>query len=161
MHVNQEFPVKKELWEEALTRIIAFHAPFRHDSEVAWAIWTALALDLKIGPSAVQSLKSLDDPIVILQALHAEEAGLCAVALDKSEREPLMIPESLSGKHWLLAYEASSRGWLPTGGSDFVGDDPDFGFLRSHKVQFYLPDSVRNAKPSGMAPSFGLAPMFY
>ena len=72
-----------------------------------------------------------------------------------------MVPESLDDKNWLLAYEAYELGWLPAvGGVDFVGADPDFLFLRAMGVRFYDVAGVKGIQPTGVAPSFGLAPLF-
>jgi hypothetical protein len=92
--------------------------PFSHDNEVAWSLWAALRLKLILRRTAVDALAKLDDPIVVLQALDAEESGLCEVPLDKTRWEALMTSDSLSDEHWLLAYEGHSHSWLGQGGTD-------------------------------------------
>jgi hypothetical protein len=49
-----------------------------------------------------------------------------------------MSADALYDEHWLLAYEANVKGWLPSvSGTDHVAADPNFGFLKSRKVFFY------------------------
>ncbi len=61
-----------------------------------------------------------------------------------------MSVDALYDEHWLLAYEAKVKGWLPSvSGTDHVAADPNFGFLKSRKVFFY--DQSR-ATAAGTAP---------
>ena len=46
-----------------------------------------------------------------------------------------MNSSELYSNNWLLAYEASVKGWL--NGSDFIKDDPFFKILKDNKVEFY------------------------
>jgi hypothetical protein len=51
-----------------------------------------------------------------------------------------MTPGELYGSHWLLAYEANVKGWLPSGRSgDHVNNDSNFGQLKAAGVSFYDP----------------------
>ena len=58
-----------------------------------------------------------------------------------------MTGDALYEKHWLLAYEANVKRWLPsTGRTDHVDGDVNFGFLKRSNVFFY--DSRRLAAPA-------------
>jgi hypothetical protein len=62
-----------------------------------------------------------------------------------------MTADALYEKHWLLAYEANIKGWLPNGaGTDYVVNDANFGFLKQNNVFFY--DSAL-AAPAPPAPA--------
>lgn len=49
-----------------------------------------------------------------------------------------MTAENLYSEHWLLAYEALMKGWLPSkDGSDYLSADPFFSILKTGNVEFY------------------------
>lgn len=49
-----------------------------------------------------------------------------------------MSADHLYSDHWLLSYEAFVKGWLPpTGGTNYITQDPFFEVLNSHGVSFY------------------------
>ncbi len=49
-----------------------------------------------------------------------------------------MKATDLYSEHWLLAYEAYERGWLPSeNGTDYVANDGLFSILHRHRVRFY------------------------
>lgn len=122
---------------ELLNDMIATHAPMRHASEVAWALWGLLSFKLKLTKTAVDELAVMDDSIVALLALDAHERGL-ARGLDTTLWASFMTGEELYRSHWLIAYEALVRGWLPSvDGSDYIGADPAFAYLKAQKVRFY------------------------
>jgi hypothetical protein len=57
---------------------------------------------------------------------------ICAAMLNA----PAIAPSR--SLHWLLAYEANIKKWLPnSGGTDYVRKDVNFGFLKRNKVSFY------------------------
>jgi len=81
---------------------------------------------------------------------HCEQHGLVSKTLDKTLWSSHMSVDALYDEHWLLAYEANVKGWLPSvSGTDHVAADPNFGFLKSRKVFFY--DQSR-ATAAGTAP---------
>jgi hypothetical protein len=58
--------------------------------------------------------------------------------VDLSVWSNLMTGSALRGEHWLLAYEARIKGWLPSrDGSDYIAADPCFAWMRSENVSFY------------------------
>lgn len=67
-----------------------------------------------------------------------------------------MTQDSLYDEHWLLAYEANIKGWLPSaGGVDHVAADVNFGFLKANQVYFY--DASLAAPPA--APAIAQVPL--
>ena len=124
--------------EEIVNELVVRHSALRHSSEVANAAWACLALNLKLHDAAVDAISHCDDSVVALLALDCEQHGLLSKALDKSIWSSHMTGDALYEKHWLLAYEANVKGWLPNvGGTDHVGNDVNFGFLKQNNVSFY------------------------
>ncbi len=124
--------------EDVLNLQIEQHAPLGHGSEVAWALWAALALSLNISSAAAAALAEMDDSVVALLALDADKRGLFPGGLNAGRWAARMTAADLREEHWLLAYEANVQGWLPTlSGGDHVAQDPDFGWLKTRGVHFY------------------------
>ena len=139
-------PLVPEL-EEVANDLIVKHSPLRHSSEVANAAWACLALRLKLHDNAVDAISRCDDSVVALLALDCERHKLVSKPLDKSIWVTHMTQQSLYDKHWLLAYEANIKKWLPnTGGTDHVQDDGNFRLLKRNKVSFY--NSRLGAQPA-------------
>jgi hypothetical protein len=132
-------PILPEL-EEIANTLIADHSTLRHSSEVANAAWACLALGLKLHDKAVDLISQCDDPIVALLALDCERHNLVSKPLDKTLWSSHMTSDALYDEHWLLAYEANVKGWLPNvGPADHVAADVNFGFLKANGVYFYDP----------------------
>lgn len=124
--------------EEIVNTLIIEHSSKNHSSEVAHSLWACLALNLNICNSAVDKLSQFDDPVVALLALDCESHGLTLKPLDKALWCDHMIKESLYDEFWLLSYEANVKGWLPSKtGTDHVGNDASFSFLKANGVRFY------------------------
>jgi hypothetical protein len=108
-----------------------------------------LALGLKLDDTAVEAISKCDDSVVALLVLDCEQHGLVSKALDKSLWNSHMTHQALYDKHWLLAYEANVKKWLPSsGGTDYVRDDVNFGFLKRNKVSFYDSSLAAPAPPA-------------
>jgi hypothetical protein len=121
---------------EVFESVIARHAPRAQGSEVAWAVWGAIAWDVQLSTDAARLIDAMEDDIVALLAMHANVKKLFpAGALTGSKWTALMAqPDALTGEHWLLAYEGNQQGWLtaPT-----VAKDAAFASLSGAKVSFY------------------------
>ena len=131
---------------EVIESVIAFHAPRVQSSEVAWALWAALAWDISLSTQAARALDPMEDDIVALLALQAEAKGLFATgALSKSAWSAItQQPHVLNSEHWLLAYEANIQGWLNT---PTVAKDPCFAGLSKTKVSFLDPAGIKPQFP--------------
>jgi len=141
---------------EASARIAVRHAPLGHGSEIAWALWMSIAHRARITNSAAEAVSKMDDSLVALLALHAQSEGLIESELDTSLWEQSMSGEELRGEKWLLAYEASVRGWLPSlDGVDHVGSDRFFDKLRRNDVRFYDSSAMTISADSPQAMSIG------
>jgi hypothetical protein len=133
------WPIDKSRLESAINLLIVENAHRGNGSEAAWGIWLATQFGIPIRVAASRAIGRMSDDVVALVALHAREAGMLK-AVDTSEWAMSMTREALLGEHWLLAYEAYVRGWLPSlDGTDYVATDPAFSYLRSKDVHFYDP----------------------
>jgi hypothetical protein len=133
-----------------MNRLVCAHSRQKHSSEVANATWACLALGIALHSDAVDLIAQCDDPAVALLALHCEHNGLLAKPLNKATWMTHMTQQALYDEHWLLAYEANIKGWLPSAsGTDHVMSDPNFSFLKLNGVSFYNPTL---AAPPASAP---------
>lgn len=124
--------------EATIEQLVSRHVPLGHGSEVAWAIWLAVATESRISKKVAGPISTSDDPLVPLLALHANVEKLVVGGLDTTTWEDLMTSEELWGDQWLLCYEANVKGWLPSKGKkDHVRADPCFGYLKAKGVTFY------------------------
>lgn len=123
---------------EVIESLIERHAPLRNASEVAWALWAAMQLEITLSAKAAKAVSQMDDDFVALLALDARERGrLPASALKVASWEAMIKdPTVLLEEHWLLAYEATVRGWL-SGGQAHVTADSFFNTLMLGDVHFY------------------------
>ena len=94
---------------EVFESVISRHATRAQGSEVAWAIWGALAWDVPLSARAARLVDGMEDDIVALLAMHAAARDLFPNgSLTKNSWATLVSqPEVLNGEHWLLAYEAN------------------------------------------------------
>ena len=130
-------PLRDEIGE-VLNTVIIEHAAIGHSSELAWALWGCLVLDIPLTQAAGDALARCDDPVAALLALHLNAVGLVSSPLTTALWETKMNKAGLWDEHWILAYEANVHGWLPpSAGSDDVRDDPVFGYLKRQGVRFY------------------------
>jgi hypothetical protein len=130
--------VRKDAAAEVIEALIKRHAPLRNASEVAWALWAAIDLDVSLSAEAAADVSAMEDDIVALLALDANARGrFPGGALDTDGWEALVgYSRALKSDHWLLAYEATQKGWL-TSAAPRVAADPFFSLLLRHGVYFY------------------------
>jgi len=125
---------------EVMNRQIRFHAPQGHGTEVAWAIWTALAFELNVAEKALDAAEAMDDSVVALSLLDAQRQGRLSRPIPDRRWTEYLTPDELYGEQWLLSYEAGLKGWRSSNGSkDHIGADPHFAWMRSNGVTFYQP----------------------
>ena len=121
-----------------LSVFIGRHVPLGHGSEVAWALWGHLLFGLDIENEAAMMLRRSDDPFVALLTLHAQCLGLLDADMDFPDWGSALTADGLVDSQWLLAYEASIKGWLKSEDlDDFISESPWFAFMRDNEVSFY------------------------
>ena len=121
-----------------LLQIIETHAPQRHSSEVAWAIWACIAMKLSLPPSAVHAALKMGDSVCALLLLHARRRNLIDQPATLNALRSVLTADALYGPQWLLAYEANVKGWFRfRGAKDYVAQDRNFSHLKGGNVSFY------------------------
>lgn len=123
---------------ETFNRVITQHAPLGHSSEVAWAIWGLLAMNISMQANSASAASSMNDSVVAILVLDANSKNLIPSGTDFGNYQSLMTTDDLYGEHWLVAYEANAKGWLPSvGQKDHVNADERFSILKANGVYFY------------------------
>ncbi len=131
---------------EMLSVVILTHARLGHGSEVAWALFFAMVIETKLSESATREVCKIDDSIVALLALDANTRGVMHSAFSTSIWSPYITADDLRAEHWLLAYEAFVKHWLPSIGGDHIRRRQEFKFLRDRNISFYNKDAVSDYK---------------
>ena len=123
---------------ELALHLIGKHAPLGHGSEVAWALWLVIVLNISLPAGRLDVLTQFDDPFVPVLALCAEDRGLISGRrVDRTYWEMLTTKEGLDTRHWLLAYESAVQGWLGHDTAHLVDSHDVFGWLRANEVSFF------------------------
>lgn len=136
---------------EAFSTLIKFHAPLHHGSEIAWSAWYMAQAQYALHKDAAELALQIPDPVVALCLLYAKSKGQTDASVDWSALEAKMLVEELQGVHWLLAYEAKLKGWLPTfTGGDHLAMEPRFDYLKNANVTFF--DEGATLKPMPFNP---------
>jgi hypothetical protein len=149
-HAAKGIPVDRGELGDVLNGQIVEHAPLGHSNEVAWALWGALIFDIPIARSAAIALSDVEDSVVALLALHLKSRGLVHASLNTTLWQSFLTTEELFGEQWLLCYEASVKGWLTSPlGTDHIGADARFTWLRDLGVEFYDVDKATAISASG------------
>lgn len=149
---NNGYPVTTNQLEEVLNFQILYHAPLGHGSEVAWSLWGAIAFQVPLHSTTASAVSDMEDSVVALLALDAEQRKLFLASLNKSNWAQYMTREGLYGEQWLLSYEANVKGWIPSVGGDHVMVDPCFSYLKENGVQFYDTSQAARVIPSATSP---------
>jgi hypothetical protein len=124
----------------AISTVIEHHGPLLHRSEVAWAVWGAIALKISLPDSTVRLAVAGGDSVVTLLALDAHSRGLVGFDL-QAELAVQIGKESFGSERWLLLYEAIRHGWLDE--AEVLQSDsftPFFEKLEDADVCFYDSD---------------------
>jgi hypothetical protein len=122
-----------------LEYLCRYHAPLQQGYEVAWALWLCCRFQLSISQETADVIALVDDDIVALVALDLRNRGLMP-GMAFPLWESRMSPDGLYSEHWLLAFEALRKGWLPSlNGNNYIAADPFFSILENNNVEFYDP----------------------
>lgn len=133
--------IAKSPLAEVFERVIANHAPKGHGSEVAWALWGALAWKVPLSAAAAGLVGNMDDDIVALLALDAEANQLFPHGSLNKQNWTIIAnsPDILKSEHWLLAYEGHRKGWVTC---QSVAAHAEFSGMYNANVSFY--DQAQN-----------------
>ncbi len=148
--LNAGFSVEISALARVLNALICRHAPLGHASEVAWSLWAAIAFGIPLSKEAGDAVVTMDDDVVALLALHADQLGRFSTPLTTGSWAALVTAGSLHDEHWLLAYEAAHKGWLGT--TAHIMAEPRFSLLHQMGVSFYDVALASPVLPGAAAP---------
>ena len=121
----------------ALIELCVYHGLLHQGFEVAWSLWLAKNMALRLSDPVGEIVRRIDDDIVVLAALDLRGSSLPKID-DVSLWGSHLTRDDLYSEHWLLAYEACSHNWLtPPGEDDIIASDNFFSILHRHDVSFY------------------------
>lgn len=139
--------VDHNLLADVIPRLILQHVPQGHGNDVAWAIWCALAFEIRLPQCAVDAAMNMNDSVVALLLLDAQDQGLTERGVDRDAWSIWMSATELHGEQWLLSYEARRREWRGSaGGGNHIDADENWRWASVNNVEFYSP-VVRPASP--------------
>jgi len=135
------FSLDKSKISSVISEIIKYHSKFSHGYEISWALWLAKELNIQIEAEIEEIISRCDDSIVVLVALDLMKSNLLNSKIDTSIWCNFMNRDQLYDDHWLLAYEANIKKWLPIEGKNYIMTDPFFKILKKHNIHFYDPEA--------------------
>jgi hypothetical protein len=142
------FAIDRDKIRAALQHIVRMHAPKGHTSDVAWAVWGMILFKIPLEQEVVNILSSIENPVIAILCLDARNQKLIDPTTNFQPWASLMTESELTGPNWLLAYEASFKGWLPAvGGIDYLSTAKGFSYLKANKIHFYNVGRTFSYKP--------------
>jgi hypothetical protein len=126
-------------WRSVLSAQILLNAPLGQTSEVSWALWASIAFELELDRHAIRAACRMEDSVVGLLCLHAKSLGLTRTHYTDITHKLMAAPAERYGPHWLFAYEAAVKAWLP--GASLAGD-ANLSALAADGVSFYDADAT-------------------
>ncbi|MGD0078421.1 MAG: RNA-directed DNA polymerase [Sedimentisphaerales bacterium] len=121
---------------KTFSALISKHGAKGNTSEVSWALWASLALNVRLDRGITKILGSIDDSVVAILSLDVKDKGLLEDSnLDLELWEQYMCVDELYGSQWLLSYEGQTRNWFKC--AENFDTDEAFSFLKNNNVSFY------------------------
>lgn len=136
-----DYPLNKPRISSAISEIIEQNSKFSHGFEIAWALWLAKELHIQVEKNIEPIISESDDSVVALVALDLRESGQISQNIDTTFWKNFMVKDQLYDDHWLLAYEANIKKWIPISPKNYITTDPFFKILKQHNVEFYDPQA--------------------
>ncbi|RJQ14034.1 RNA-directed DNA polymerase [Candidatus Parcubacteria bacterium] len=124
--------------KQAIEKLIVTSIKKKNNYEIAWSLWIAKSLKIKLSSQLVSGVFQLEDPISILIALDLINSNLI-IGTTKKYLNSLgnsLSQNSLFNEYWLLAYESSIKGWLKIPKLNLQNDE-FYKTLYKEKVSFY------------------------
>lgn len=130
------YPLSKERLSRTINAVIEDHAPVGHHSEVAWSLWMAKELHLKVTAKNIDSVAEMNSSVCALLLMDMDASGQLPKAPPTVFWRSHQTTDALWGELWLLSYEAGVRGWAGFN-STHVAADPHFSVMMNAGVRFY------------------------
>jgi len=109
---------------------------YEHGFVLCWAFWLLREMEITVDISE-ERLCLVKDPFAVLSLLYMRENDFLAGKIPKKTWQSYMKGDELYLDHWLLSFEALERKWLNNRqGSDYIGKDDFFLFLRENDISF-------------------------
>ncbi len=144
-------PIVKDEVSSFIFQQIPRKAEAAHSEEIAWLLFWAREIGLKIPDSVLNSCSRVRSSVVALIALDIRDAGNVIGTLDETYWRGFSNSDGLKSEMWLVAYEASKRQWWSSPQNcDFITNHEFFADLMAEDVSFY--DRNKEAKPLRPAP---------
>jgi len=119
---------------------IPIKAASGHTNELAWLLFWAREIGLTVPASVMDNVMKLRSSTVGLITLDLWHKNLISGALDFSFWQGFASEAGLKSEMWLIAYEATRKGWWPKAQStDFITEHDFFVDLWDAEVEFYDP----------------------
>ncbi|HDY7531187.1 TPA: RNA-directed DNA polymerase [Vibrio vulnificus] len=145
---NAGIEIDVEEVKKTLEFIIIENARQNHTSEICWAIWGMMLLNIQFTPELTHTIKDIENSFVALLTLDAQRRGLIAENQSFDLWSSLMTLQELKGSNWLLAYEALKQGWLePADGENYLSEAHGFSVLSENDVTFYDTEKLTSYDP--------------
>jgi hypothetical protein len=138
------YPLEKQRISKLICDLIRRSAPIGSHSEVAWSLFLAKALKIRLSAADVTPILEIESAACALILLDLRSLGLIDGVIDTSFWQQSMNADGLQSNNWLLAYEANIKGWLHVPAPNFVDSHPFFSTLKKYGVSFY--DVKKNVK---------------
>jgi hypothetical protein len=124
--------------QEVINNVVVENAKIGHGSEVCWAIWGAIGLNISISLEAANAASQMSDNLASLVLLDCFHRDLAPTATTLASLESQMTFDNLQQENWLLSYEADKKGWLLSSETkNHVDSHTCFSFLKQNDVSFY------------------------
>lgn len=120
-------------------QLLKQHNSKRHSFEVSWTLWLSKIMEIKISKTLAEKVFNDNDLIPTLLGLDLKKNGFIHKSVKTTALKAELNEESLMNNKWLLAYEATIKGWLKPKKADikFIKSHPFFSKLEKGKVSFY------------------------
>lgn len=121
-----------------IERIIADHASYNHHYEVAWVLWLARSLQVRLSAEASARVMRMENDICALLACHLRGRRLLTGRGQATSWIGAVSEQDLYRDHWLLIYEGGIRpSWQLQGAPAAVRGNQFFAALSDEDVSFY------------------------
>lgn len=132
--------------KEYIGELLPTFAEYGQVSEVAWLLFFARELSVSLAASSFEHVLSLRSSVCALLTLDLNRRGLISGRLRTAFWRSFATEKGLRSEMWLVAYEATHKGWWPKPKSaKFIRDHPFFNELHGAQIEFY--DPRRRARP--------------
>ncbi|MEP4377767.1 MAG: RNA-directed DNA polymerase [Paracoccaceae bacterium] len=126
-------------WSNILNSVLQRHAELGNDSEVCWATYACLRLNIKIDENIAKLIVQRCGPMSLLAILNSAESGIVPTSLFNSAKN-VVTGENARGAMWPILLEWKSRKW-PNHGDVEIGDEL-IGHLVEKEVTIFDPDQL-------------------